>query len=134
MARRNKKRHIKRICKNCKLYDPASETCSVVVLHEGQRVRLPVLAEDPCFFEGVYFDPTKDACDDFAGEIKEVKWWVEDGQGKKTDGDGTVKMEYPEGFLGDGTEEMFHGLMDDPDIYEYLKLLRDLKASKEMGL
>jgi hypothetical protein len=29
-----------------------------------------------------------------------VKFWVEDKEGKKTSGEGTVKIEYPEGFFG----------------------------------
>lgn len=125
MGRRKKKKQIERICKNCKLYNPDKGECSVVVLHEGSRYKLPVLAEDPCFFEGIYFDPTTKAMEDFAGDIQQVRFWVENKDGEKTDKNGVVKMEYPEGFLGDGTEGMFNGLMDDPDIYEYLKLLQE---------
>jgi len=95
-------------------------------------VHLPVLAKDPCFFEENYFDPSSEAIEDFAGNIKEVKFWVENEKGEKTNGKGTVKMEYPEGFLGDGADEMFHGLMNDPDIYEYLKMLRELKQAKDI--
>jgi hypothetical protein len=95
------KKPIKKICKNCKLFDPKSSSCSIVVLHEGQRLRLPVSAEDSCFFEGEYFDPTLKATQSFAEEIKEVKFWVENEKGDKIDGDGIVKMEYPEGFFGD---------------------------------
>jgi sugar phosphate isomerase/epimerase len=122
------KKRIERICRNCKLFDPAKSECAVVVLHEGQRLHLPVLAKDPCFFEGEYFDATSKAKEDFAGEIKEVKFWVENKQGQKTDGNGIVKMEYPEGFLGTGADEML-GLDDnDPDVYEYLKMLQERKA------
>jgi hypothetical protein len=131
MAR--KKKQVERICRNCKLYDPGKGECAVVVLHEGQRLRLPVLAHEPCFFEGVYFDPTTKAMEDFAGDISEVKFWVENEKGEKVKGDGIVKMEFPEGFLGTGTDEMF-GLEDDPDVYEYLKHLKELKEMKELGL
>jgi hypothetical protein len=124
---RKKNKRVERICKNCKLYNPEGGVCSVVVLHEGSRLRLPVLANDPCFFEGEYFDPTTEAMENFAREIQEVKFWVEDKKGNKTAGDGTVKMEYPEGFFGDGADDLFPDLMDDPDIYEYLKHLRDLR-------
>lgn len=33
-------------------------------------------------------------------EIKEVRWWVEDKEGKPTEGNGVVKIEYPEEFFG----------------------------------
>jgi hypothetical protein len=94
------KKEIKKICMNCKLFDAENSTCAVVVLHEGQRLRLPVSAEDACFFEGQYFDPTTQAKQSFADEIKQVRFWVENKDGEKTDGDGIVKIEYPEGFFG----------------------------------
>ena len=97
---RNKKRSIDRICKNCKLYDQRQNHCSVVILHQGQRVHLPVDPQDACFYEGEYFDPTTKAMENFAEDLKEVKFWVETEDGEKTGGDGIVKMEYPEGFLG----------------------------------
>jgi hypothetical protein len=132
MSKRNKKRkNIERICKNCRLYNPDRGECSIVVLHEGQRLRLPVLENDPCFFEEEYFDPTTKAVEHFAEDIKQVRFWVENEKGDKTDGNGTVKMEYPDGFLGTGTEEMLQGLMEDPDIFEYLKVLRQKKLDLE---
>lgn len=90
---------IARICGNCKLLNQG--TCSVVVLHEGQRIKLPVDAGDACFFEGQYFDPTTKAMEDFAGDIQQVRFWVEGEDGKPTNQDGTVKIEYPEGFFGE---------------------------------
>jgi len=101
-----KKKQIERICKNCQLFNPAKNECAVVVLHEGQRLKLPVLAEDNCFFEGMYFDPTTKAMEDFAGEIKQARFWVENPDGDKTNGNGIVKMEYPEGFLGKDLEQL----------------------------
>ena len=97
-----KKHKIKRICGNCKLFDPSHLECSVVILHEGQRLRLPVDAIDPCFYEGQYFDPTTKAVENF-NEIKEVKFWVENAKGEKTDGNGVVRIEYPSEFFGDTT-------------------------------
>lgn len=122
-----KKKEIKRICQNCKLYNPETSECAIVVLHEGQRLRLPVLAHEPCFFEGMYFDPTTKAMEDFADDIKQVRFWVEDDKGEKTDGNGVVKMEVPEGFLGKGVDELLG--IDDPlvDIYERLKEIRATK-------
>lgn len=98
---RKRKKEIERICGNCKLFNGKAGECAVVILHEGERHKIPVDHMDSCFFEGEYFDPTTKAMDNFAGNIQEVKWWVEDEKGKKTKGDGTVKIEYPEGFFGD---------------------------------
>jgi hypothetical protein len=98
------KKHIDRICRNCKLFDPKRLECSVVILHEGQRLRLPVDATDVCFFEQEYFDPTTEAMENF-NEIQEVKFWVEDEKGEKTDGNGVVKMEFPTNFFGNLEEE-----------------------------
>ena len=92
-----KKKPIQHICNNCKLYDPQSETCRIVVLHEGERANIPVSAMDSCFYESI----EGWSGESFIEDIKEVKFWVESPDGKKTDGDGIVKMEYPEGFLGE---------------------------------
>ena len=96
-----KKKHIEKICKNCKLFNPRDKECAVVVLHEGERLHLPVDAEDSCFFEEEFFDPTTKAMENFADDLKEVKFWVENENGDKVGGEGIVKMEYPEGFLGE---------------------------------
>ena len=117
----SRRKQIDRICQNCKLFDPASSRCSVVVLYEGERHRLPVHPKDPCFFENAYFDPVANRFDDFADEIKEVKFWVEDENGQKTDKHGTVKIEYPEGFVGN--EDVFAL----PDIGEELEDLQKKK-------
>ena len=111
MAKKHKKRgkHIEKICNNCKLFDPGTSTCSIVVLHEGERHRLPVLAEDPCFFEGEFFDASSKAMENFVDDIKEVKFWVEDEKGEKTDGDGVVKIEYPKGFFSRNITELLEG-------------------------
>jgi hypothetical protein len=117
---KKKKKKIKRICNNCKLFDPASSTCSIVVLHEGERHRLPVLAEDSCFFEGEFFDPSTKAMENFIDNVEEVKFWVENDEGEKINGDGTVKMEYPERFFGESLEEMY-------DLGEGLEHLEDIQ-------
>lgn len=102
-----RKKEIQKVCKNCKLFNPSTSECSVVIIHEGQRCKLPVIAEEACFFEGMYFDPTTKAMESFSEDIKEVKFWVENEKGEKTNGDGVVKIEYPEGFFGDELEEKF---------------------------
>lgn len=95
----SKSKKIKAICNNCRLYDPHAGICNVVILHEGKRVRIPVDGPDPCFFEQTYFDPITKTTETF-NEVKEVKFWVEDEKGQKTNKNGTVKMEYEEGFFG----------------------------------
>ena len=94
------KKIIEKICKNCKLFDGKKSECSVVILHEGNRIKIPVSAEDSCFFEGEYFDPITNNKENFVEEVKQVRFWVEKENGDKTDGDGIVKIEYPEGFFG----------------------------------
>lgn len=105
----SKKKSIERICKNCKLYDVKNEHCAIVILHEGERLHLPVDPEDACFFEAEYFDPTTKARVDFADDIKEVKIWVEDEKGEKTDKDGVVKIEYDAGFFGKNIDQVLNG-------------------------
>ena len=97
---KNQKKQIERICKNCKLYNSKAEECSVVVLLDGHRYKVPMDPQDKCLYETEYFDPTTRSMEDFAADIQEVKFWVEDEKGQKTNKDGTVKMEYPEGFFG----------------------------------
>lgn len=104
--RKKKQKQIERICQNCKLYNPQREHCSVVVMHEGQRFNLPVDPQDTCFYEDNYFDPTTKAMEDFAGEIQEVKFWVEDENGQRTNQNGTVKIEYPDGFFAPSVDEL----------------------------
>jgi hypothetical protein len=38
--------------------------------------------------------------DELGIDVKQVRWWTEDEKGQKTDGNGVVKIEYPEGFFG----------------------------------
>lgn len=102
VPRRKQQKQVERICNNCKLYNPVRGVCSVVVLYEGERTNIPVDSQDSCFFEQECFDPVSGRKETL-NEIQEVKFWVEDEKGKKTDKNGVVKMEYPEGFFGDIT-------------------------------
>lgn len=97
---RKKNKSIEPICKNCRLFDGHQSICKVVILHEGQKINLPVEANDPCFFEQTYFDPILQR-EETLNEVKQVRFWVEGKDGKKTDKNGVVKMEYPEGFFGE---------------------------------
>ena len=90
---------IKRICNNCKLYNPQANHCSVIIMHEGKKINIPVDPGDSCFFEQEYFDPITKTAENF-NEIKEIRAWVEDPSGQKTDGDGVVKIEVPDELDG----------------------------------
>lgn len=103
---KKKNKSIERICANCKLFKPENNECSIVILHDGKRHHLPMSPEDECFFEEMYFDPTTKAMEDFAGDIQEVKFWVEDENGEKTDKNGKVKIEYPDGFFGKSLDKL----------------------------
>lgn len=86
------KKQVSRICNNCLLYNRENSACKVAVLIEGKEYHLPVAPGDKCHME------------ELGIEIKQVRWWVEDQSGKKVDGDGIVKIEYPEGFFGNESE------------------------------
>lgn len=116
MAR--KKKTIERVCKNCKLYDTKREVCSIIVLHEGKKLNVPMEPEDACLYETEYFDPTTKAIESFTDEIKEVKMWVENDKGEKTDGDGVVKIEYPDGFFGE--KDLYDTMIDDDEIDDFV--------------
>jgi hypothetical protein len=78
----------KKNCGNCLLYNNKKQECKVAILIEGAEYHLPVNPQDSCHM------------DELGIQINQVRWWVEDEQGKQIDGQGTVKIEYPEGFFG----------------------------------
>ena len=79
-----RKKKTKPICKNCRLFDSQNEICTVTVLIGEQKYNMPVSPSDSCHME------------ELGIEVKQIRWWTEDPKtGKKTDGDGVVKMEYP---------------------------------------
>ena len=82
------RKNIEPKCKNCLLYKPKSGLCGVAVLIEGKKYNMPVDAEDHCHM------------DELGIPVEQARWWVEDEHGKPTDGNGVVKMEYPDGFFG----------------------------------
>lgn len=93
-----KKSNIEKICKNCRLYDAKKSQCSIVILNEGERMHIPMLPEETCFFEE-FIDSPEGKFQPIEN-VKEVKFWVEDPEtGEKTK-EGKVKIEYPEGFFG----------------------------------
>ena len=83
-----KKKKVEEICGNCLLYNHAKGECKVAILIEGQEYHMPVFPKDKCHMDALHIP------------VQQVRWWVEDEDGNPTDGDGTVKMEYPKGFFG----------------------------------
>lgn len=83
------KKEIEKICNNCLLYNRQNSTCKISILLEGKQYNMPVDPGDKCHM------------DEIGIEIKQVRWWVEDQEGKPTDKDGTVKIEYPKEFFGE---------------------------------
>lgn len=84
-----KKKQIEKICGNCLLYNHDKKECKVAILIEGQEYHMPVAVSDSCHMDALNIP------------VQQVRWWVEDNAGKPTAGNGTVKIEYPEGFFGD---------------------------------
>ena len=81
------------ICGNCRLFNPATSTCAVRIMNAGITYRdIPVDEDDFCLWEEL----------GVADQIQEVRFWVEDPKtGQKINGDGRLKIQYPEGFFGD---------------------------------
>lgn len=83
-----KKKQLEKICGNCLLYNPNKKECKVAILIEGQQYHMPVFVEDKCHM------------DELKIPVEQIRWWVEDEDGKPTKGKGKVKMEYPANFFG----------------------------------
>jgi hypothetical protein len=82
-------KNINKICGTCRLFNKNTETCAVSILLEGKQYHMPVSPTDSCHME------------ELGIEINQVRWWVEDPKtGESIDGNGVVKIEYPEGFFG----------------------------------
>ena len=104
--RRKKKPAIEAICKNCLLYDEVESRCKVVIIDHNDQFELETDPEMHCVYDTKFvafeIDPRtgKKRKSVFTPEVQEVKWWVEDKEGNKTNKDGVVKIQYPEGFFG----------------------------------
>jgi hypothetical protein len=85
----SKKKLIEQVCGNCLLYNSEKKECKVAVLIEGTEYHMPVSPRDKCHM------------DELNIPVQQVRWWVEDENGNKIDGSGTVKVEYPIGFFGE---------------------------------
>lgn len=105
-------KQIERVCGNCRLYDAKNQVCSVIILYEGLKQKVPMDPEDKCLYETEYFDPVSKKKQDFVDEIQEVKIWLENEKGQKVRKKRwwefwrmtekiSVKMEYPQNFFGE---------------------------------
>jgi hypothetical protein len=83
-----KKKKLKKVCGNCLLYNNKKKECKVAIILEGEEYHMPVHHDDKCHM------------DELNIPVEQVRWWVEDENGKPTEGKGKVKMEYPIGFFG----------------------------------
>lgn len=86
---------IEKICANCRLFNEKTNECSIVIIHEGEKIHLPVDPKDSCFFEETYFDPITKEKTNLISDVQQIKIWVENEDGEKTDKNGKVKIEYP---------------------------------------
>lgn len=82
------RKQVEPICGNCLCYDNARGSCKVAILIDNVEHHLPVGPTDKCHM------------DELGITVEQVRWWVEDEAGEPTAGNGTVKIEYPEGFFG----------------------------------
>ena len=83
-------------CKNCVLFNRTEKVCSVIILHEGERIKVPVEAEDDCFYSNKFTA----LGEEFTPEIEQVRMWVEDPvTGEQIGGNGIVKIQYPKNFF-----------------------------------
>ncbi len=115
-VKRKKKKQVKAICGNCLLANTKTSTCMVAILHAGEQYHLPIKPSDECFFENEFTARTPEYDqkgnltnvnqEKFKVGVEEVKWWTENPKtGKRTTGDGVVKIEYPDGFFGKEDEK-----------------------------
>ena len=74
-------------CKNCILYDFKKRHCTVIVLHEGQRLNPPTEPNDACIFENEYKSIHNGEIDVWKPELKELKMFEDNGK---------VKIQYNE--------------------------------------
>ncbi len=79
---------IEHICKNCRLFAPKEQICTVTVLAEGQKYNLPVSPYDSCHMESLGI------------EVQQVRFWCENPETGEKAEKGIVKIEYPVGFFG----------------------------------
>lgn len=96
--KKNKK--VEKKCKNCLLYNLKQQYCSVLVLFNGEKINPPTSPDDDCLFEEEYKTINEQGIEEtWKPEVEEVKMWVENEKGERTD-QGKVKIEFPSNFFG----------------------------------
>jgi len=89
-------------CKNCMLYDWDNKKCKVVILYAGEKINLPMIPEDPCFYENEFIAvDLQGNKQSFKPEVQQVKMWVENPLTGERSDQGVVKIEYPEHLFED---------------------------------
>ena len=84
-------------CKNCGLFDKANSLCKVIILHEGEKINLPVEEQDACFFQNQFTAITPEGNrETFKVGVEEIKAWVEDPKTGEKCENGIVKIEFPD--------------------------------------
>jgi hypothetical protein len=88
-------------CGRCRLYDRGRGVCRVAVIHDGEKINIPVEPKDDCFFEQTYLDPETGTLETF-NDVQEIRFWVENEKGERIDGNGTVKVQFNADLLPEG--------------------------------
>lgn len=102
---RKKNKKVEKKCRNCLLYNIQKQHCSVLVLYNGEKINPPTSPDDDCLFEEEYKTINEKGIEEtWKPQVEEVKMWVENEKGERTD-KGIVKIQYPSGFFGVGTDE-----------------------------
>ena len=94
------KKKIEPRCRNCKLYNWDEKVCKVIILYEGARINVPTDPNDLCLYEDKFTEILPNGeVREFTPKPEQIRMWVEDPvTGKKTDKNGVVKIEFPEGL------------------------------------
>ena len=67
------KKSVKKICKNCGLYDPQEGVCGVTVIHEGQYLELRVRETDRCWWDRMEQELSAAEGEDVELPVREVR-------------------------------------------------------------
>jgi len=91
---------VEKKCKNCLLYNLQKQHCSVLVLFNGEKINPPTNPDDYCLFEEEYKTINEKGIEEvWKPEIEEVKMWVENEKGERSE-QGKVMIEFPSNFFG----------------------------------
>lgn len=74
-------KEIRHICRNCRLYNPAEGTCEVRILHEGEKYELPVRPDDPCHWERIEGELSREFGERVELPIHQIRMWSDGTNG-----------------------------------------------------